>query len=98
MKVATVYSVCECQARLGAELDEKKRVIRGWAKDMRRSQERPAPANSLSPSSARFDIGWFCPFCIRNVLRSFDTSGLAWREVPETTPSTLPVASARAAG
>jgi hypothetical protein len=98
MKVATVYSVCECQARLGADLDEKKRVIRGWAKDMRRSQELQAPASTLSPASARFDVGWFCPFCIRNVLRSFETSGLLWREVPGVTPPSVPGASPNAAG
>jgi hypothetical protein len=27
----------------------------------------------------RFDVGFMCPFCTRNVLRSFEADGLAYR-------------------
>jgi hypothetical protein len=80
VKTATIHSVCECQARLGAELDEQKQVVRGYAKDIRRRDTRIAPAHSIHPERDRFDVGWFCPFCVRNVLRSFSTSALAFRE------------------
>lgn len=81
MRTATVYSVCECQARLGAELDDRRVVLRGWAKDPRGGEEEVAPANSIHPGKQRFDIGWLCPFCTRNTLRSFDASALGYREL-----------------
>lgn len=81
MKTAVLYSVCECQARLGAELDEHRVVLRGWAKDQRRGQELIAPANAMRTDTPRFDVGWMCPFCTRNTLRSFDASSLAYREL-----------------
>ncbi|MFO7178132.1 MAG: hypothetical protein DIU78_005450 [Pseudomonadota bacterium] len=80
MKIATVRSVCECQARLGADLDERYVAIRGWAKEPRRGRELPAPANTIGAGQARFDVAWMCPVCTRNVLRSFEASGLAFRE------------------
>jgi hypothetical protein len=79
MKVATVRSRCECQAHLAAELDELRVVLRGWAVDARKL-ELPAPANSIGAERERFDVGWACPFCTRNTLRSFTASGLAFRE------------------
>ncbi len=79
MKTAIVHSVCECQAQLGAELDEHLVVLRGWARDRRRREEL-APANALRSTSTRFDVGWSCPLCTRNVLRSFDAQSLAFRE------------------
>lgn len=81
MKTAVVTSPCECQARLGAELDERRVVLRGWARDPRRGREEKSPANVIGPEQSRFDIGWQCPFCTRNVLRSFDAAALAYREV-----------------
>ena len=83
MKIATIFSACECQAKLGAELDEHKHVVRGWAKDLRRRKEAAAPAHTIGAEKHRFDVAWFCPFCIRNTLRSFDSGGLSWREVQE---------------
>ena len=80
MKIATVYSVCECQARLGAEIDESHVVLRGWARDPRHGEEATSPANGLHPSGARFEIGWSCPFCTRNTLRSFEGTALIYRE------------------
>lgn len=79
LKVATIHSVCECQARLGAELDEHRHVVRGWARD-RRGRELTAPAHSIGANHAMFEVGWACPFCTRNLLRSFDAGGLAFRD------------------
>jgi hypothetical protein len=90
VKKAIIYSRCECQARLGAELDENKHVIRGWAADIRRRQEEPSPAHSIGADRAKFDVGWLCPFCVRNTLRSFDSGGLAWREEPMTADEAAP--------
>lgn len=83
MKKATIYSVCECQARLGAELDEDRHVIRGWARDHRRERELAAPAHSIDADDDQFEVAWFCPFCIRNSLRSFDAAGLSYRTVAD---------------
>jgi hypothetical protein len=74
VKTATILTACECQARLGAELDEHKQVLSGWAKDIRRRERRLAPAHSIHPERERFDVGWLCAFCNRNTLRSFDAS------------------------
>ncbi len=80
MKKATITSACECQARLGAELDENRFVLRGWARDRLRKRELPAPAHSIDASEEVFEVGWLCPFCNRNTLRSFDRGGLAYRD------------------
>lgn len=80
MKVATVHSVCECQAQLSAELDEKRSVVRGSAQDVARKRALPAPANSIPGPGDQFSVGWACPICTRNVLRSFTQSALSYRE------------------
>ena len=67
-------SACECQAQLAAALDDAHRVTAGRAA-LRGAIER-APAHVLSAAGGRFDIAWNCPFCGRNVLRSFDEAGL----------------------
>jgi hypothetical protein len=72
--------MCECQARLLADLDEQRRVVRGFARDPNGQNELVAPANSMQDAGTRFEVGWACPFCTRNVLRSFDASALAYRE------------------
>jgi hypothetical protein len=79
MKIATVRSVCECQARLGADVDEQLTARRGWARDAR-GRQMVAPATARRANGTRFDLGWFCPFCTRNTLRSFDAAALAFRE------------------
>lgn len=80
MKVAKVQSRCECQAHLSAELDEQRVALRGWAVDARKLKL-PAPANSIRAERERFDVGWACPFCTRNTLRSFTGSALVFTEV-----------------
>lgn len=82
MKVAKIYSVCECQARLSAVLDENKQVLSGTATDLRRHKSRTAPAQCSNLGAARFDVGWACPFCGRNVLRPFEAGALAFRDAP----------------
>ena len=79
MKVTRVHSKCECQVNLCAELDEARVVLRGWAIDARKV-ELAAPANSIGAQRERFDVGWACPFCTRNTLRSFTASALSFRE------------------
>ena len=78
MKSAIVESKCECQAKLVAELDEEKRVLKGSARDSR-GRERLAPATAMHAKNGRFDVGFMCPFCTRNVLRSFEAEALAFR-------------------
>ena len=78
MKVTTVRSKCECQVSLCAELDEARVVLRGWATSARKA-ELPAPANTIGAERERFDVGWACPFCTRNTLRSFTASALTFR-------------------
>jgi hypothetical protein len=90
MKSAIVESVCECQANLGAVLDEQRHVVRGYARY--RGRELPAPANSLGTKSDRFDVGFMCPFCTRNTLRSFHGSALVYRD---QSASRAPAVSAR---
>lgn len=84
MKRAQIDSVCECQARLGAELDEARCVLSGWAKDRRTGAALPAPAHTIGAGRPQFQVAWSCPFCIRNPLRSFDAEGLTWRAPEET--------------
>ncbi|HEX6275963.1 MAG TPA: hypothetical protein VFZ53_23140 [Polyangiaceae bacterium] len=79
MKTAIVESRCECQAKLSAELDEERRALRGWARDSR-GRERLAPATAMHAGNGRFDVGFFCPFCTRNTLRSFESEALAYSE------------------
>lgn len=81
VKTATIQSVCECQAKLGAELDERRLVVRGWARDRRSGKVLVAPAHSIDASASVFHVGWACPFCTRNQLRSFDASGLAYADL-----------------
>jgi hypothetical protein len=80
MKIATIRSVCECQARLEADLDENRHVLRGSARDARRGRVETAPAHSIGADRAQFQVAWLCPFCIRNQLRPFDAGGLSYHE------------------
>jgi len=89
MKTAIVESSCECQARLGAELDEQRRALHGWARQ--RNRELSAPANTMGLGSDGFQVGWACPFCTRNTLRSFDTGALSFQE--RATGQSLPPGS-----
>ncbi len=74
MRRFTISSRCECQARLGAFLDEKRLVMGGAA--TRHGVTERAPAHSIGAASERFEVGWLCPFCGRNTVRSFDAGSL----------------------
>jgi hypothetical protein len=71
----SVRSRCECQATLMADLDDKHYVLAGSAR--RGATTERAPAHSIGASGQRFDLGWACPFCGRNVLRTFEASSRA---------------------
>lgn len=83
-------SRCECQARLTAILDEKRHVLEGWA--VFRGEKESAPAHSINAHLDRFDVGWLCPFCNRNTLRTFYAGGLRSVRSPDVpgTPNTNP--------
>lgn len=78
MSQSSISSRCECQATLSATLDEKRHVISASAKH--RGMTEPAVAHSIGASGERFDVGWLCPFCNRNTLRTFYAGAL--RAVP----------------
>lgn len=76
---ATVQSRCECQTSLVAELDERRHVVTAYART-RDGEHESAPAHTMGASSARFDVGWLCSVCGRNVLRSFAADALVWTD------------------
>ncbi len=81
----TANSRCECQASLRAELDVDLNVLRGSA--FARGRRELAPAQAIGVEASRFDLHWACPFCTRNVLRSF-TAGALQRVRPSAKAST----------
>ena len=80
MKIARVESRCECQAQLVAELDEARSVVRGFVSDRERGRELSAPANATKKiDDKKVDVGWACPMCTRNTLRTFNVETLSYR-------------------
>lgn len=67
-------SRCECQAILSAVLDDRRQALEGAAK--RHGARATAPAHTIGAERESFDIGWLCPFCGRNVLRTFHAGAL----------------------
>ena len=79
MKIARVESRCECQAQLVAELDEARVVVRGFVSDRARGRELLAPANATKKiDDKQVDVGWACPICTRNTLRTFNVETLSY--------------------
>jgi len=79
MKIARVESRCECQAQLVAELDEARSVVRGFMNDAVRGRELQAPANATKKiGDKQVDVGWSCPNCTRNTLRTFNVAALVY--------------------
>jgi len=72
--IFAAHSRCECQASLRADLDAQHAVLRGSA--FLRGRRELAPAQAIHVDDVRFDIHWACPFCTRNILRSFTTAAL----------------------
>jgi len=80
MKIARVESRCECQAQLVADLDEARSVVRGFVSDRERGRELSAPANSTKKiGDKQVEVGWSCPMCTRNTLRTFNVETLSYR-------------------
>jgi len=78
-KIARVVSRCECQAQLVAELDEARSVVRGYVNDRARGREILAPANATKKiGDKQVDVGWSCPVCTRNTLRTFNVDALVF--------------------
>jgi rubredoxin len=79
MKIARVESRCECQSLLVAELDEARTVVRGFVRDREHGRELSAPANATKKiGDKQIDVGWSCPVCTRNTLRTFNVETLAF--------------------
>jgi len=77
MATFRISTRCECQARLFADLDDHRFVLSGWAaKGSREDERETAPAHSMAAAGDRFDLGWLCPYCGRNTLRTFEKSAL----------------------
>jgi hypothetical protein len=81
-------SRCECQANLTAILDDKRHVLEGWA--TRAGVRETAPAHSIDAHLDHFDIGWACPACGRNTLRTFYAGAL--RKLPPSPSAGQPAA------
>lgn len=79
MKIARVESRCECQAQLVAELDEARTVVRGFVSERARGRELTAPANATKKiGDNQVDVGWSCPVCTRNTMRTFNVETLQY--------------------
>ncbi len=98
MKISVVRSRCECQAHLVARLDEQRHVVQAFVTD-RTGHKESAPAHSIGAQRDRFDIGWLCGVCGRNVLRSFSADALIWtEEAPPAEPEVVKVDPTPATG
>ena len=89
-------SRCECQALLTAILDEKRHVIEGAATPAGggHAAREKAPAHSIGAEREHFDIGWLCPFCGRNTLRTFYAGALRTVAAPAPAPDAPPAEKA----
>ena len=82
-------SRCECQALLTAILDDKRHVLEGSAS--RAGATEKAPAHSIHAEREHFDLGWLCPFCGRNTLRTFFAGALRAAPASAAPPPDAPV-------
>ncbi len=79
-------SRCECQATLSADLTADRFALGGRAYLLGKRES--APAHAIHPEREIFDVGWLCPFCGRNVFRTFAASAL--RRARRTAPPAAP--------
>lgn len=77
MKTAKVSTHCECQGRLSAVVDEAGLVIAGSARGDGGVEEL-APATGIHAGAEQFQVGWLCPLCGRNTVRSFYRGALVF--------------------
>ena len=87
-------SHCECQATLGARLDEQRLVLDGWCTRHGAREKAQAMSLGASATAERFDVSWHCPRCGRNSLRTFHEGALIAVPAPAEPPT--PSASAEA--
>ncbi|HXS16526.1 MAG TPA: hypothetical protein VN764_05040 [Polyangiaceae bacterium] len=76
MKASPVVTRCECQTKLSALVGADGIVTGGTAKS-RDGQERNAPATAMGAGMEQFQVGWLCPVCGRNTVRSFYKGALS---------------------
>lgn len=81
MKTAQVQTRCECQAKLEATVSESGTVVHGTVQKGRGDPEL-APATAMGAGAEQFRVGWLCPMCGRNTLRSFYKGALVFTEAP----------------
>ena len=79
MKMAPIATRCECQAKLSALVDEEGIVSAGTVRT-RTGQPELAPANAIGAGGEQFQVGWLCPLCGRNTVRSFYRGALVFSE------------------
>ncbi len=79
MKTAVIRTRCECQAKLSA-LVEEDGFVRDGSAQVRGGEPRNAPANAIGAGSEQFQVGWLCPHCGRNTVRSFYRGALVFSE------------------
>lgn len=77
MKTARIQSRCECQGLLEATLDEHGIVTSGWV-TAREGGSELAPATAIDAGKEAFQVGWLCPLCLRNTIRSFYRGALIY--------------------
>lgn len=87
MRQALIRTVCECQADLVATLDEQRLVLEAWAIHPADRSREIAPAHTMRPDAPIFDVGWLCPLCGRNTLRSFSQEALVYRAAEPAQPA-----------
>ena len=76
MSTFHITSRCECQARLTATLDDRRHVLDAAAERLGMKENAPAHSIGADADAERFDVGWLCPYCGRNTLRTFDAGAL----------------------
>ncbi len=77
MKTASVQTPCECQGSLEAIVDEAGIVLSGSA-CVGKGEREVAPATAIDAGKEQFQVGWLCPLCGRNTVRSFCVSALVY--------------------
>ena len=78
MKTARIRSRCECQALLEATVLENG-IVRDGTSTHHDGEAARAPATAIRAGEDVFQVGWSCPLCHRNTLRSFYRAALLFR-------------------
>lgn len=83
MKQALAQTRCECQSTLIAAIGEDATVLRGIARTRTDAGvvETKAPANVVRKyAGGGLDVGFLCPHCGRNTMRTFHMGSLVFAE------------------